>query len=451
MTNPRHRWFAAIALTTSVALGGVAGFHGAPAGAPPARVAGVGILPDTVPTPTAMDRTDPRRAMPPIDSYEKALDTIKARYYGEMPDSKDYSTDQLFTYAAIRGMLDALGDRYTRFLTPTEYSDMLDKNRGEFSGIGAHLDGRSRQVIIVDTIEGSPARKAGLKAGDRIIKVDDTSVATMPVDEAVKLIRGERGTAVRLTVEREGEPKPLVFNVVRDIVEVDIVRSEMLPGTIGYIALTEFNDQADRKVEAALADLQAKGARALILDLRWNPGGLLDQAVAVSSRFIPRGPVVWIKERGGRLESQNTVRVRRRAGDIPVVVLVNKLSASASEIVAGAIQDTRSGTVVGVSTWGKGLVQTINPIPTDNSAVLITTHRYYTPNKVDINERGIVPDVEAKATESDFARYQETRKTTDDPQVQRALDVVREKLGDAAVPPADPARSAAAHPTAPAS
>lgn len=426
-----NRYMAVAALVGSVMLGGAGGYLAPRAFGPnAARVAGVGLLPDSVPTPSVLRRADSRPTPPPLDAYENALAIIHARFYGKMPADKEYSADQILTYAAIRGMLDSLGDRYTRFLTPSEYSDMLDKNRGEFSGIGAHLDGRSQKVLIVDTIEGSPARKAGLKAGDRIIKVNDTSVLTMPVDEAVKLIRGPRGTTVRLTVERSGAAKPLVFQVVRDIVEVDIVREEMLPGNVGYIALTEFNDQADRKLEKALANVQAKGAKALVLDLRWNPGGLLDQAVAVSSRFIPRGPVVWIKERGGRLESQNTVRTRRRAGNIPVIVLVNKFSASASEIVAGAVQDTHSGTIVGVTTWGKGLVQTINPIPTDNSAVLITTHRYYTPRKVDINHKGIVPDVEVKVTEKDFAKYQETRKITDDPQVIKALEIAQQKIAE---------------------
>jgi carboxyl-terminal processing protease len=231
-------------------------------------------------------------------------------------------------------------------------------------------------------------------------------------------------------VIRKGVAKPMVFNVVRDIVEVDIVRAEVLPGGVGYLSLAEFNDQSDHKVEKALATLKAKNVRGLILDLRWNPGGLLDQAVNIASRFIPRGPVVWIKERGGKPESQDTVRQRLRVGDIPVVVLVNKYSASASEIVAGAIKDTHSGTVVGMTTWGKGLVQTINPIPTDNSAVLITTHRYYTPNMVDINHKGIVPDIEADVTEKDFAKYEKTRKLMDDPQVVKALQVVQTKMAE---------------------
>ncbi len=385
--NRANRLLVAAALAASVTVGGLSGYLGAQHGhdAEPSRVASVGILPETVPPATAFRNAGRRQEMPPVDTYEDALATIHNRYYGKLPSTKDYTTDQTLTYAAIRGMLDSLGDRYTRFLSPTEYADMLDKNRGEFSGIGAHLDARAQQVIIVDTIEGSPARKAGLKAGDQIVKVDN--------------------------------------------VEVDIVKSEMLPGNVGYISLAEFNDQADRKVEAALADLQAKGAQALILDLRWNPGGLLDQAVRISSRFIPRGgPVVWIKERGGRPESQDTVRLRR-VSNMPVVVLVNKFSASASEIVAGAVQDTNSGTVVGVTTWGKGLVQTINPIPTDNSAVLITTHRYYTPKMTDINEKGIVPDVMVDVTEKDFAEYQKTRKVTDDPQVRKAMEVLRGKMG----------------------
>lgn len=434
MTKHRNTFVAAL-VASGIGLGGfLTGFR-APMqqSAPqPERVASVGLLPETSPPPAAFQNTDPHRAMPPEETYAQALQTIHARFYGPLPKDPDYSADQVLTYAAIRGMLASLGDRYTRFLTPDQYQDMMDENRGEFSGIGAHLDAQSKDVIIVDTLEGSPARKAGLKAGDQIIKVNDRSMKGMRVDDAVKLIRGERGTAVRLTILRKGSANPIVITVVRDIVELEPVKTEVLPGNIGYMSLSSFNDQSDHMIDQALAKLQAKHVKGIIFDLRWNPGGLLDQAVAIASRFIPKGsPVVWIKERGGQPEAMRTIRVKRRVGDIPVVVLVNKYSASASEIVSGAIKDTHSGTLVGVTTWGKGLVQTINPIPTDNSAVLITTHRYYTPNMVDINKKGVVPDVVADATEADFAAFQKSHKLTDDPQVKKALSVMASKIADA--------------------
>jgi carboxyl-terminal processing protease len=422
---------AALAVAAGVGWGGFqAGFRNLPPSpAAPVRVAGVGLLPDTVPAPSAFPKADPSRQLPPEETYADALAAIHGRFYGALPKSPDYSADQVLTYAAIRGMLASLGDRYTRFLTPDEYKDMMDENRGEFSGIGAHLDAKAKDVVIVDTIEGSPARKAGLKPGDRITKVDNRVVAGMRVDDAVKLIRGERGTPVRLTIVRKDVTKPFVVTVVRDIVELEPVKTEVLPGNIGYMSLSSFNDQSDHMIEQALAKLQAKNVKGLVLDLRWNPGGLLDQAVAIASRFIPKGsPVVWIKERGGRPEALRTVRVKRRVGDIPVAVLVNKYSASASEIVSGAIKDTKSGTLVGVTTWGKGLVQTINPIPTDNSAVLITTHRYYTPNMVDINKKGIVPDVIVDVADKDFAAYQKSHKLTDDPQVKKAISVVESQI-----------------------
>ncbi|HEY3413102.1 MAG TPA: S41 family peptidase [Armatimonadota bacterium] len=392
------------------------------------RVASVGLLPDTLPTSSALRDTAPDEDMPPVDTYQEALDTIHQRYYGSLPKSTEYTTDQLLTYAAIRGMLGSLGDRYTRFLTPGEYRDMMDENHGEFSGIGARLDARASQVIVVDTIEGSPARKAGLKPGDHIVKVDNTVITSSKVDDAVKLIRGERGTAVALTVERKGVKHPLVFHVVRDIVEFDNVVTQVLPGNIGYMSLSSFNDQSDRRVGEALGKLQAKKVRGLIFDLRWNPGGLLEQAVAISSRFVHSGPIVWIKERGGKPESMDAIRVKRSVGHIPVVILINKYSASASEIVSGAIKDTKSGTLVGSTTWGKGLVQTINPIATDNSAVLITTHRYYTPAMVDINKKGIAPDVFVNVTDKDFAKVQQTRKLMDDPQIAKGVAVLQAKL-----------------------
>jgi carboxyl-terminal processing protease len=354
MTRKRNQ-IVGMALAAVVGAGGfMAGFGGrAPADAPPVRVAGVGLLPDTIPTVAAIEKTEPGRALPPEETYEEALKTIHGRFYGALPKDPDYSPDEVLTYAAIRGMLASLGDRYTRFLTPAEYKDMMDENRGEFSGIGAHLDAKSENVIIVDTIEGSPARKAGLKPGDQIVKVDGRSTSGMRVDEAVKLIRGERGTSVRLTVVRKDVEKPLDITVVRDIVELEPVKTEVLPGDIGYLSLSSFNDQSDQMIGEALGTLQSKNVKGIILDLRWNPGGLLDQAVAISSRFIPKGsPVVWIKERGGKPVPMRTIRVKRRVGDVPVVVLVNKYSASASEIVSGAIKDTHSGTLVGVTTWG---------------------------------------------------------------------------------------------------
>ena len=180
------------------------------------RVASVGLLPDTLPTASAMRDIAADEDMPPVDTYQEALDTIHQRYYGALPKSIEYSSDQLLTFAAIRGMLGSLGDRYTRFLTPGEYQDMLDENHGEFSGIGARLDARASQVIVVDTIEGSPARKAGMKPGDHIVKVDGKAITSSKVDDAVKMIRGERGTPVVLTVERKGAKHPLVFRVVRD-------------------------------------------------------------------------------------------------------------------------------------------------------------------------------------------------------------------------------------------
>lgn len=391
-------------------------------------VAATCFLPEAVPARAALQSLRPDAAMAPLETYRGALEVVRSRYYGSLPSSKSYSSDQTLTYAAIRGMLASLNDRYTRFLTPDEYQSMMEENRGEFSGIGAHLDSRSTQVIVVDTIEGSPARKAGIKGGDRIIKVDGKSLEGVTVDDAVKLIRGPRGTAVTLTVVRKGAPKPLTFRLVREMVEFENVKTDILPGNIGYISLAQFNDQSDRRFAAGLAKLQAKKVRALIVDLRWNPGGLLEQAVAVASHFVREGPIVWIKERGGRPVSMDADRDARPVGGIPVVILVNRFSASASEVVSGAVKDRKAATLVGTRTWGKGLVQTINPISTDGSAVLITTHRYYTPAMVDINKKGIEPDVVAEVTEEGFARYQKTRNLADDPQVQKAVQVLRQKL-----------------------
>ncbi len=364
------------------------------------------------------------RTLPPVETYFQTLEQLKALYYGPIKSSRE------LTYSAIRGMLASLNDRYTRFLEPDEYHRMLEDNQGEFGGIGAQLEKTKGKVVIKRVLENTPAQRAKLKPGDVILKVNGKPVSGLSIFQTVDMIRGPRGTRVVLEIQRSGVAKPLTFTLVRDIIKLETVKATMLKGGIARIELTSFNQLADEELGKALEEMKKKGMKALILDLRNNPGGLLSEAVAVASRFIPEGPVVIVQERGGKRKIFNADPRKRLDPPVPLVVLVNKLSASASEIVAGAIKDTKSGIIVGTDTWGKGLVQTITPIPIDGSAVLVTTHRYYTPAGIDINQKGIAPDVRVELTEKDI-------KANRDPQLERAIAILNGEFNPRAVQKAE--------------
>lgn len=432
MTNRKGNALLVIFFWAVLCLAGLIAGSYAPKVFASSRLASADLLPTGNTAAEIILSADPDEFLPPQQTYEAGLKVIKDRFYGPLPKHPKYSLDMNLTYAAVSGLLGSLGDRYTRFLTPDEYVALMEENSGEFSGIGAHLDTNKNSIVIVDTIENSPARKAGLRPADEIIAVNGKSIVGFKLEAAVKLIRGERGTPVTLSIRRNKVAKPMVFRIIRDTVPYDTVKTEILPGNIGYLSLSHFNDQSEEEVAKGLQTLEKKNIRGLIFDLRWNPGGLLDQAVSITSHFVKPGPVVWIKERGGKTKSMRTDSSVRRICPIPLVVLVNKYSASGSEIVAGAVKDTGSGTLVGMKTWGKGLVQTIAPISADGSAVLITTHRYYTSGMVDINKKGIEPDIESDVTEAGFAKYAKSRKLADDEQVQKALSVIRRQLADRA-------------------
>jgi len=361
----------------------------------------------------------------PLNTYNKVLQLVRERFYGEVP------TDRRLTYTAIKGMLNSLDDPYTRFLDPTEYADLRQENSGEFEGIGAQLDGaptKEGYVRINRPIPNGPAARAGVKRGDLISKVDGQSVVGMTVDQAVKKIRGKADTTVRLTLIRTGVKDPIEVAIVRKPVEFEVVEKRMIPaGNIGYVALAQFNELADHKVERAIRELERDGMKGLILDLRGNPGGLLDQAIDISSRFVPAGKnVTVIVEAGGEKDARRTNAAKYLGGKWPLVVLVNRTSASASEIVAGAVKDNKAGTIVGTTTFGKGLVQTVVPLE-DGSACMITTAKYLTPLERDINRSrdqrgGVEPDVVVEITEAQFLKAQDT-------QLEKAVELLQQKTG----------------------
>jgi len=365
--------------------------------------------------------------LPLVDTYSAVMERLKADYYnyGKKIDGRELNERQL-TYSAIRGMLHGLGDPFTRFLDPDEYKKMREENEGNFTGIGAQLDtNKDGEVYVKEPIDDSPAIRVGIKARDVILAVDGKSIKHMDIEEVVKLIRGKEGTKVKLTLRRPGVAKPIVKTIVREIVQFRMVKSSMLDekNKIGYIRLYQFNEQSDVQFDKALAALEKKHVKGLIFDLRSNPGGLLQVAVDIGSRFLESGPVVIIQERGGQKSPLYVEEEKHNHKRYPTVVLVDKSSASASEIVSGAIKDDAAGTLVGTVTFGKGRVQTIMPLE-DGSAVAITTAKYLTPNGTDIHKKGINPDYFIEASDGFDPNDPAT-----DVQLKRGVDVLKVKMG----------------------
>ncbi|VAW37166.1 Carboxyl-terminal protease [hydrothermal vent metagenome] len=296
-------------------------------------------------------------------------------------------------YSAVKGMLKDL-DPHSSFMTPEDYKEMQIDTKGSFGGVGIEIGIRDGVLVVVSPIEDTPAFKAGLQAKDFIVKIGDRPTKDMGLGDAVKLIRGKRGTPVKLWIMRESFKKPKAFDVVRDIIKIKSIKYKDLGDGFGYVRITQFQEKTTADLEKALVALGSRSGklRGLVLDLRNNPGGLLPQAVSVANKFLSSGVIVSTK---GRLRGQSMEFTADRFGThpyYPVVVLVNEGSASASEIVAGALQDHHRAVVLGTNTFGKGSVQTIIPL-SDGSAVRITTSKYYTPSGKSIQAKGIEPDI----------------------------------------------------------
>lgn len=294
---------------------------------------------------------------------------------------------------ALKGMVEATGDRHSDYFSPEEYKRFVEHFETSFSGIGVtvEMSQRTGLVTVVSPIKGSPGERAGIRAGDAIVKVDDRDITNLTLNEALVLIRGPKGTKVQLTVHRDGQPEPLVFQITRDTITQPTLEHKMLESSIGYIQLYEFKKGSARQVQDAVADLRSQGMNRLILDLRQNPGGLLNEAVDISSMFVPGGqPVVHIVERG---KAKKTLKSHgQKAWELPLVVLIDGGSASASEILAGAVKDLKIGTLLGVKSFGKGSVQTFWEFP-DGAGIKLTTAKYLTAGEKSINGVGIDPDI----------------------------------------------------------
>jgi carboxyl-terminal processing protease len=329
-----------------------------------------------------------------FSTFLNVYDLLKSEYV------ESNVNDTTLIYGAIRGMLASLDDPYTRFMDPKAYSGMQEERAGSFSGIGIQIGMKDKQLSVIAPMEGTPAAKAGLKAGDKILEIDGKSTKDMAIEEAVTHIRGPRGSGVKLRVLSEGGKASRVVTIVRDNIITKAVKSEDF-GDIGYVRLSTFmaNDAAD-EVKAAL--LKFKDKKGLIIDLRGNPGGLLPNAIDIGSMFIKKDEaIVHVVNREGEKQSYRASGKVIVDSKIPVAVLVDGGSASASEILSGALQDDHRAVLIGTKTFGKGLVQTVHPL-SDGSGVAITTNKYLTPAGHDIHKKGIEPDIKVELPKIDI-------------------------------------------------
>ncbi|MFC1667247.1 S41 family peptidase [Candidatus Omnitrophota bacterium] len=378
-----------------------------------------------------------------LELFSDTVAIIRSDYVEEAK-SKD------LIYGALKGMLSSL-DPYSQFMDPDTYNEMRIETEGEFGGIGIEITIKDHLLTIIAPIDDTPAYNVGIKAGDKIVKIDGELTRGFTLIEAVKKLRGKPGTKVNITILRESEKKLLDFTIIRSIIKLESIKKvEVIESGIGYIRLMEFQEKTQRQLEESLQELEKKNIKALILDIRNNPGGLLDAAADAAEKFLEQGKVIVSTK--GRTENQNFVfksKNKNKHLQYPMVVLINGGSASASEIVAGAIQDHRRGIILGTKSFGKGSVQTVVPL-SDGSAVRLTTSKYFTPKGKSIHGEGITPDIvveykeiskegkeedgdldifeellDTKKEDSEEKKKEEEKKREYDNQVLSALDVLK--------------------------
>ncbi|MEK7434927.1 MAG: S41 family peptidase [Cyanobacteriota bacterium] len=362
----------------------------------------------------------------------KAYDILRSEYLGDIDNEK-------LVQGAIRGMMEATGDPYTRYMDPKSYKGMKEEREGSFSGIGIQIgvrkqkfDGREIDVLtVIAPMEDTPAWKAGMKSGDIILQIEDKSTEDMAIDQAIGLIKGQKGTNVKLKVFRESTKKILDMSIMRDNIVSKIVKSRMMDNKIGFVRLSTFmSNDAVREVKDAIKKLKEKGMVALVFDLRNNPGGLLPNAVSIGSMFVPNGPIVQIVSKSGEKEFLNATGELAIPMDMPMALLVDGGSASASEIVSGTLKDNKRAILIGTKTFGKGLVQTVHELD-DGSGMAITTNKYLTSKGTDINKKGIEPDINVVIPKEKFELLLDpTQADKHDPQILKAVEVLLGKLAE---------------------
>jgi carboxyl-terminal processing protease len=384
----------------------------------------------------ARDAADPN-----IQLFADVLEKVRNEYV----DGKDLTYQQL-VYASLKGMVKKL-DPHSEFLDSSSYQRLQDDTEGQFGGLGLVVAMKDGFVTVVTPMEDTPGFRAGILSGDRIIKVSGKSVDKSQLDDVVKQLRGDPDTKVTLTIQRPSSGATLDFTLQRAVIQMAMVKDingrkefPLDDSKIGYVRITQFGDQTSEELEAGLQKLKAQGMRALVIDLRWNPGGLLDEAVLVCQKFLPHGQLVVSTEGRTTVEKYFAKGSGDELGGMPIVILVNLGSASAAEIVTGCLQDLHRGIVVGEKTFGKGSVQTIFPLD-DGSALKLTVAKYYTPSHKVIHEHGITPDILVPMTDAEEAALilqhspggveslpenkQADVKAVHDTQLERAEDVLK--------------------------
>jgi len=335
-----------------------------------------------------------------IDLFGEVLEKINSEYVDEVNPSESMDS-------AINGLLQSL-DPYSAYMSPENFDEMQTETSGKFGGLGIEVSMESGVVKVISPIDDTPASKAGIKAGDYIIKIDNTQVQGKSLSEAVDLMRGEVGSPIELTIRRRGEKKALTFNIIREIIQIRSVKADLLEKNIGYIRLTSFNENSSKQIKKEIKKLEKNNnVKSYILDLRNNPGGLLSQAIKISDFFLDNGEIVSTKS---RKNSENQKWFASK-GDITngktLIVMINYGSASASEIVAGALKDHKRAIIVGEKSFGKGSVQSIIPLK-NKGAIRLTVAKYYLPSGKSISEVGVLPDIEIEEDSDEFRIKTET-------------------------------------------
>ena len=346
-----------------------------------------------------------------IDLFGEVLEKINKEYVDEIDQSESMDS-------AINGLLQSL-DPYSAYMSPEIFDEMQTETSGEFGGLGIEVSMESGVVKVISPIDDTPASRAGIKAGDYIVKINDTQVQGKSLSEAVDLMRGPVGSAIELTIRRRGEKKALTFNIVREVIQIQSVKAELIDENIGYIRLTSFNENSGSQIKKKINQFEkGNNIKSYILDLRNNPGGLLSQAIKISDFFLENGEIVSTKSR----KASENRKWFAKPGDLTngktLIVLINYGSASASEIVAGALKDHKRAILLGESSYGKGSVQSIIPLKNDG-AIRLTVAKYYLPSGKSISEVGVSPDIEISEETDDFRI-----KTTTDNQLNYAIKLL---------------------------
>jgi len=384
----------------------------------------IAVQPTTVAPTNDQNSSTPDDVQNLFTPFWEAWNLIHERYVDQPVD------DVALMRGAISGMMKAVGDDYTYYMDPQDYEFETSSLSGEYQGIGAYVDTQGDFLTIISPIEGSPAEAAGLRPGDMIIAIDGEDMTGFTPEEARQKVLGQAGTTVVLTIQRKGATEPMEFSIIRAKITVPSVTGKMLDNGIAYVDINSFGDNTTEELRAKLDELLAENPRGIVLDLRFNPGGYLNTAIEVASEFIDSGVIVIEKYADG---SRDTYRAlgNGKATDIPMVVLINEGSASASEIVAGALQDHERAKLVGVQSFGKGSVQIFSPLSNDQGAARVTIAKWLTPNERAIHHIGLTPDVYVAMTDEDYSEGL-------DPQLDAAVETLNALINNTAIPTSQP-------------